>query len=144
MCFCFAISTSSLPVTYGKNRGSCPLHCPWAAGGQRSGLPIGCPLLPYMETVGSSVGSPLLPNMKKWASQWAAEWATNGNSAMQIRLPTNTWQFNSAKTIFAFSCPPQLRRRAKLFLPYCRPYKVHQYTISLFPKLHLPGDRFYL
>ena len=58
-------------------------------------------------------------------------------------VPTkNTWQFNSAKTIFAFSCPPQLRRRAKLFLPCCRPYKVHQYTISLFPNLHLPGEIF--
>ena len=33
----------------------------------------------------------------------------------------NTWQFNSAKTIFAFSCPPQLRRRAKLFMSCCRP-----------------------
>ena len=27
-------------------------------------------------------------------------------------LAENTWQFNSAKTIFAFSSPPQLRRRA--------------------------------
>ena len=36
-------------------------------------------------------------------------------------LMYNTWQFNSAKTIFAFSCPPQLRRRAKLFMSCCRP-----------------------
>ena len=59
--------------------------------GQRSGLPIGIllfklgfPLLPYMETV----GNPLLPNMKKWAAQWAVEWASHGNFAMQIRQPT--------------------------------------------------------
>ena len=36
-------------------------------------------------------------------------------------ITKNTWQFNSAKTIFAFSCPPQLRRGAKLFVPCCRP-----------------------
>ena len=34
----------------------------------------------------------------------------------------NTWQFNSAKTIFTFSCPPQLQRRAKLLVSCCRPY----------------------
>ena len=54
----------------------------------------------------------------------------------------NTWQFNCAKTIFAFSCPPKLRRRAKLFVSCCRPYLVHQYTISPFPNLHLPGEIF--
>ena len=77
--------------------------CPWAAhrnfamqirlptnsiyghsgqlNGQRSWLPIGIlpfklgfPLLPYMETV----GNPILPNMKKWAAQWAVEWASHG------------------------------------------------------------------
>ena len=37
---------------------------------------LGCPLLPYKETV----GSPLLPNMKKWAAQWAVEWAAHGLS----------------------------------------------------------------
>ena len=26
--------------------------------------------------------------MKKWAAQWAVEWAAHGNFAMQIRLPT--------------------------------------------------------
>ena len=57
-------------------------------------------------------------------------------------LSFNTWQFNSAKTIFAFSCPPQIRRRAKLFMSCCRPYLVHQYTISPFPYLHLPGEIF--
>ena len=52
--------------------------------GQRSWLPmgslswkLGCPLLPYMETVGSSVGSPLLQKMKKWAAQWAMDWAAH-------------------------------------------------------------------
>ena len=49
---------------------------------------LGCPLLPYMETVDSSVSSPLLLNMKKWATQWAAEWDAHGNFAMQMRLPT--------------------------------------------------------
>ena len=54
----------------------------------------------------------------------------------------NTWQFNSAKTIFAFSNTPQMRRRAKLFMSCCRPYLVHQYTILPFPNLHLPGEIF--
>ena len=36
---------------------------------------LSCPLLPYMETVGSGVGCP---------------WATHGNFAMQIRLPTTS------------------------------------------------------
>ena len=54
----------------------------------------------------------------------------------------NTWQFNSAKTIFAFSSPPQMRRRAKLFVSCCRPYLVHQYTILPFSNLHLPGEIF--
>ena len=54
----------------------------------------------------------------------------------------NTWQFNSTKTIFAFSCPPQLRRRAKLLMPCCRPYLVHQNTISPFSNLHLPCEIF--
>ena len=54
----------------------------------------------------------------------------------------NTWQFNSAKTIFAFSCPPPLRRRAEPFVSCCRQYLVHQYTISPLPDLHLPGEIF--
>ena len=54
----------------------------------------------------------------------------------------NTWQFNSSKTIFAFSSPPQMRRRAKLFVSCCRPYLVHQYTILPFSNLHLPGEIF--
>ena len=54
----------------------------------------------------------------------------------------NTWQFNSAKTIFAFSCLPQLRRKAKLFVSCCRPYLIHQNTTLLFPNLHLPGEIF--
>ena len=57
-------------------------------------------------------------------------------------LAINTWQFNSAKTIFAFSCPPQLRHRAKLFVSCCRSYLVHQYTILSFSNLHLPGEIF--
>ena len=57
----------------------------------------GCPLLPYMETVGSSLGSPLLPNIKKWATQWTAEWAAHGNLAMQIRLPTTSIYGNSGQ-----------------------------------------------
>ena len=28
--------------------------------------------------------------MKKWAAQWAVEWAAHGNFAMQIRLPTTS------------------------------------------------------
>ena len=75
--------------------------CPWTALGQRSGLPmgilqckLGCPLHPYMETVdsskGTSVGNPLLPDMKKWAAQWAMEWAAPGNFAMLMRLPTTS------------------------------------------------------
>ena len=65
----------------------------WAAELAAHGLPmgslpckLGCPLLPYTETV----GSPLLPNMKKWAAQWAVEWAAHGNFAMQIRMPTTS------------------------------------------------------
>ena len=58
------------------------------------------------------------------------------------KLCNNTWQFNSAKTIFAFSCPPQIGRRAKVFVSCCRPYLVHQYTILLFSNLHLPGEIF--
>ena len=54
----------------------------------------------------------------------------------------NTWQFNSAKTIFAFSNPPQMRRRANLFVSCCRPYWVHQYTMLHFSNLHLPGEIF--
>ena len=61
---------------------------------------------------------------------------------LQFIFNMNTWQFNSAKTIFAFSCPPQLRRRAKLFMSCCTPYLVHQYIISPFPNLHLPGEIF--
>ena len=57
-------------------------------------------------------------------------------------ITSNTWQFNSAKNIFAFSCPPQLRRRAKLFVSCCRPYLVHQYTVLPFSNLHLPGEIF--
>ena len=58
----------------------------------------------------------------------------------QYRFTFRVWQFNSAKTIFAFSCPPQLRRRAKLFVSCCRPYLVHQYTIwkCFFFKIKLP------
>ena len=61
---------------------------------------------------------------------------------LSIILTKNTWQFNSAKTIFAFSSPPRLRRRAKLFMSCCRPYLVHQYSISPFPNLHLSGEIF--
>ena len=52
----------------------------------------------------------------------------------------NTWQFNSAKTIFAFSCPPQLGRRVKLFVSCCRPYLVHKYTILPFLNMKLPEE----
>ena len=55
-----------------------------------------------------------------------------GSEPFRQEITLNTWQFNSAKTIFAFSCPPQMRRRAKLFVSCCRPYLVHQYTILPF------------
>ena len=45
-------------------------------------------------------------------------------------------------TLVAFSCPPQLGRRAKLFVSCCRPYLVHQYTILSLSNLHLPGEIF--
>ena len=62
--------------------------------------------------------------------------------AMCCAPRSNTWQFNSAKNIFAFSSPPQLQRRAKLCMSCRRPYSVYQYTISHFPNLHLPGEIF--
>ena len=54
----------------------------------------------------------------------------------------NTWKFNSSRTVFAFSCPRQLRSRAKLFVSCCRTNLVHQYTISPYPNLQLPGEIF--
>ena len=54
---------------------------------------------------------------------------TYGTHGIWRKRKLNTWQFNSAKTIFAFSCPPQLRHREKLLVSCCRPYLVHQYTI---------------
>ena len=65
----------------------------WAAHWLPRGIShckLGCPLLPYMETVSSSVGCPLLQTMKKWAAQWAVEWAAHVNFAMQIRLPSTS------------------------------------------------------
>ena len=60
-----------------------------------------------------------------------------GNVANPPQLHTQPvkqdYKFNSAKNIFAFSSPPQMRRRAKLFVSCCRPYLVHQYTILPFP-----------
>ena len=132
---------------------SCPLSCPlypymavvdsliciakfpWAAHGQPTplptelptfsylgvvGCPLSCPLFSYLEVVGCPLSCPLFPYMEV----------------------VNTWQFNSAKTIFAFSCPPQTRRRVKLFASCCRPCLVHQYTILPFSNLHLPGEKF--
>ena len=46
------------------------------------------------------------------------------------------------KPFLHFSCPPQMRRRAKLFVSCCRQYLVYQYTILPFSNLHLPGEIF--
>ena len=54
-------------------------------------------------------------------AQYVSLWASCFKLTTKIRAQ-NTWQFNSAKNIFAFNFPPQLRRRAKLLVSCCWQY----------------------